>query len=58
MHYIKEAVHSNLLSIPLADKHTDLSVRETLEDGCLRDSISIASTDSFVSAAEVSENSL
>ncbi|XP_056598517.1 mitoguardin 1 [Triplophysa dalaica] len=38
------------------DKHTDLSVRENLEDSCLRDSISIASTDSFVSAAELSEH--
>lgn len=35
----------------------DLSVREDLEDTCLRDSISIASTDSFVSAAEVREKS-
>uniref|UniRef100_A0A673BK76 Mitoguardin 1 n=1 Tax=Sphaeramia orbicularis TaxID=375764 RepID=A0A673BK76_9TELE len=30
--------------------------RDELDDGCLRDSISIASTDSFVSAAELSEH--
>uniref|UniRef100_A0A672L5J3 Mitoguardin-1-like n=1 Tax=Sinocyclocheilus grahami TaxID=75366 RepID=A0A672L5J3_SINGR len=41
---------------PTSDKHMDLSVREDLEDTCLRDSISIASTDSFVSAAELSEH--
>ncbi|XP_043113313.1 mitoguardin 1 isoform X1 [Puntigrus tetrazona] len=41
---------------PNNDKHMDLSVREDLEDTCLRDSISIASTDSFVSAAELSEH--
>ncbi|XP_042626732.1 mitoguardin 1 [Cyprinus carpio] len=41
---------------PISDKHMDLSVREDLEDTCLRDSISIASTDSFVSAAELSEH--
>ncbi|RXN35338.1 mitoguardin-1-like isoform X1 [Labeo rohita] len=41
---------------PSNDKHMDLSVREDLEDTCLRDSISIASTDSFVSAAELSEH--
>ncbi|XP_055058785.2 mitoguardin 1 isoform X1 [Misgurnus anguillicaudatus] len=35
-----------------ADKQ---SVKEDLEDICLRDSISIASTDSFVSAAELTE---
>ncbi|XP_056327835.1 mitoguardin 1 isoform X1 [Danio aesculapii] len=43
-------------NVLLADKHMDLSVREDLEDTCLRDSISIASTDSFVSAAELSEH--
>uniref|UniRef100_A0AAY4B825 Mitoguardin 1 n=1 Tax=Denticeps clupeoides TaxID=299321 RepID=A0AAY4B825_9TELE len=36
-----------------ADQHTDISAREDLDESCLRDSISIASTDSFVSAAEV-----
>lgn len=36
------------------DKMADIS--EELEDACLRDSISIASTDSFVSAAELSEH--
>uniref|UniRef100_A0A672L751 Mitoguardin 1 n=1 Tax=Sinocyclocheilus grahami TaxID=75366 RepID=A0A672L751_SINGR len=41
---------------PSNDKHMDLAVREDLEDTCLRDSISIASTDSFVSAAELSEH--
>ncbi|XP_028834131.1 mitoguardin 1-like [Denticeps clupeoides] len=39
-----------------ADQHTDISAREDLDESCLRDSISIASTDSFVSAAELSEN--
>lgn len=33
----------------------DILSREELDDACLRDSISIASTDSFVSAAEVTE---
>lgn len=55
--YIR-TVHSNFLLFLLADKHTDLSVRENLEDSCLRDSISIASTDSFVSAAEVREKGI
>ncbi|XP_067310387.1 mitoguardin 1 [Pseudorasbora parva] len=41
---------------PSNDKHMDLSVREDFEDTCLKDSISIASTDSFVSAAELSEH--
>ncbi|XP_030631363.1 mitoguardin 1 [Chanos chanos] len=39
-----------------SDKHTDVSGRDDLDDPCLRDSISIASTDSFVSAAELSEH--
>ncbi|XP_077471389.1 mitoguardin 1 [Stigmatopora argus] len=34
----------------------DILSQEEQEDGCLRDSISIASTDSFVSAAELSEH--
>ncbi|XP_027147619.1 mitoguardin 1 [Larimichthys crocea] len=38
------------------DKMAELLAREELDDGCLRDSISIASTDSFVSAAELSEH--
>ncbi|KAG7220930.1 hypothetical protein INR49_017780 [Caranx melampygus] len=38
------------------DKMADILSREDLEDVCLRDSISIASTDSFVSAAELSEH--
>ncbi|XP_030259309.1 mitoguardin 1 [Sparus aurata] len=38
------------------DKMADILGREDLDDGCLRDSISIASTDSFVSAAELSEH--
>ncbi|KAL7879509.1 hypothetical protein SRHO_G00017630 [Serrasalmus rhombeus] len=38
------------------NKHTDVSAREDLDDSCLRDSVSIASTDSFVSAAELSEH--
>lgn len=37
----------------LPDKHTDLSSRDDLDDSILRDTMSIASTDSFVSAAEV-----
>ncbi|XP_063075021.1 mitoguardin 1 isoform X2 [Engraulis encrasicolus] len=36
------------------DKHTDLSSRDDLDDSILRDTMSIASTDSFVSAAELS----
>ncbi|XP_034558621.1 mitoguardin 1 [Notolabrus celidotus] len=38
------------------DKGTDILNREELDDACLRDSMSIASTDSFVSAAELSEH--
>lgn len=38
------------------DKMADILAREDLDDACLRDSISIASTDSFVSAAELSEH--
>ncbi|XP_022613939.1 mitoguardin 1 [Seriola dumerili] len=38
------------------DKMADILSREELDDVCLRDSISIASTDSFVSAAELSEH--
>ncbi|XP_047446354.1 mitoguardin 1 [Mugil cephalus] len=38
------------------DKMADILAREELDDGCLRDSISIASNDSFVSAAELSEH--
>ncbi|GAA6236102.1 mitoguardin-1 [Lates japonicus] len=38
------------------DKMADILAREELDDVCLRDSISIASTDSFVSAAELSEH--
>ncbi|KAM9322794.1 mitoguardin 1 [Pholidichthys leucotaenia] len=38
------------------DKATDILSREELDETCLRDSISIASTDSFVSAAELSEH--
>lgn len=37
----------------LTDKMADILAREELDDACLRDSVSIASTDSFVSAAEV-----
>ncbi|XP_051984412.1 mitoguardin 1-like isoform X2 [Xyrauchen texanus] len=47
---------TNTSTQPSNDKHTDLSMREDLEGTCLRDSISIASTDSFVSAAELSEH--
>lgn len=38
------------------DKMADILGREELDDACLRDSMSIASTDSFVSAAELSEH--
>lgn len=38
------------------DKMADILARDELDDPCLRDSISIASTDSFVSAAELSEH--
>ncbi|XP_061097293.1 mitoguardin 1 [Conger conger] len=40
------------------DKNTDVTVREDADadDLCLRDTMSIASTDSFVSAAELSEH--
>ncbi|XP_047224938.1 mitoguardin 1 [Girardinichthys multiradiatus] len=38
------------------DEVADLLAREDLDDVCLRDSISIASNDSFVSAAELSEH--
>ncbi|XP_041134388.1 mitoguardin 1-like isoform X1 [Polyodon spathula] len=37
------------------DKDTDITVKEDSDDFCLRDTLSIASTDSFVSAAELSE---
>ncbi|GCC19703.1 hypothetical protein chiPu_0018475 [Chiloscyllium punctatum] len=37
------------------DRETDITVRDT-EDFCLRDTTSIASTDSFVSAAELTEH--
>uniref|UniRef100_A0A665XDF7 Mitoguardin 1 n=1 Tax=Echeneis naucrates TaxID=173247 RepID=A0A665XDF7_ECHNA len=43
--------HSNSL-----DKMADILRGEELDEVCLRDSISIASTDSFVSAAELSEH--
>ncbi|XP_038147863.1 mitoguardin 1 isoform X1 [Cyprinodon tularosa] len=38
------------------DQMADLLAREDLDDVCLRDSLSIASNDSFVSAAEMSEH--
>ncbi|XP_040912141.1 mitoguardin 1 [Toxotes jaculatrix] len=38
------------------DKMAYILTREELDDVCLRDSISIASTDSFVSAAELSDH--
>ncbi|XP_005998986.1 mitoguardin 1 isoform X1 [Latimeria chalumnae] len=37
------------------DKNTDITVKEDADDFCLRDTLSIASTDSFVSAAELYE---
>lgn len=39
-----------------SDKTLDASARDELDDPCLRDSMSIASTDSFVSAAELTEH--
>uniref|UniRef100_A0A8C3B3F8 Mitoguardin 1 n=1 Tax=Cyclopterus lumpus TaxID=8103 RepID=A0A8C3B3F8_CYCLU len=44
---------SHIFSI--TDKMTDILAREELDEASLRDSISIASTDSFVSAAELTE---
>ncbi|XP_041126640.1 mitoguardin 1-like [Polyodon spathula] len=38
------------------DKDTDITIKEDSDDFCLRDTLSIASTDSFVSAAELSEH--
>ncbi|NXY02521.1 MIGA1 protein, partial [Pteruthius melanotis] len=38
------------------DKNTDITVKDNADDFCLRDSLSIASTDSFVSTAELSEH--
>ncbi|CAJ1072827.1 mitoguardin 1 [Xyrichtys novacula] len=38
------------------DKVVEILSREELDDACLRDSMSIASTDSFVSAAELTEH--
>lgn len=40
----------------IQDKVADILSREDLDDTCVRDSVSIASTDSFVSAAEMSEH--
>ncbi|KAM9501759.1 mitoguardin 1 [Clarias gariepinus] len=39
-----------------SEKHTEGSMREDLDDSCWRDTVSIGSTDSFVSAAELSEH--
>ncbi|XP_046884092.1 mitoguardin 1 [Hypomesus transpacificus] len=39
-----------------SNQNPDMSGRDELDDPCLRDSTSIASTDSFVSAAELSEH--
>lgn len=44
------------MSEPSVHNNSQESLRDDLDDGCLRDSISIASTDSFVSAAELSEH--
>uniref|UniRef100_A0A8C8RFK8 Mitoguardin 1 n=1 Tax=Pelusios castaneus TaxID=367368 RepID=A0A8C8RFK8_9SAUR len=38
------------------DKDTDITVKDNADDFCLRDTLSIASTDSFVSAAELTEH--
>ncbi|MCJ8731978.1 hypothetical protein PDJAM_G00206100 [Pangasius djambal] len=39
-----------------SEKHTEGSVRDDLDDSCWRDTVSIGSTDSFMSAAELSEH--
>lgn len=44
------------MSEPSSHNSQDILAREELDDACLRDSISISSTDSFVSAAELSEH--
>ncbi|NXE86191.1 MIGA1 protein, partial [Menura novaehollandiae] len=38
------------------DKNTDITVKDNADDFCLRDTLSIASTDSFVSTAELTEH--
>ncbi|NXF43141.1 MIGA1 protein, partial [Oceanites oceanicus] len=38
------------------DKNTDITVKDNTDDFCLRDTLSIASTDSFVSTAELTEH--
>ncbi|XP_066480400.1 mitoguardin 1 [Tiliqua scincoides] len=38
------------------DKHTDITVKDNTDEFSLRDTLSIASTDSFVSAAELAEH--
>uniref|UniRef100_V9KEE2 Mitoguardin 1 n=1 Tax=Callorhinchus milii TaxID=7868 RepID=V9KEE2_CALMI len=38
------------------DRETDITVKDDTDDFCLRDTTSIASTDSFVSAAELTEH--
>lgn len=55
VHQYNTALFTTLELFPVTDKMAELLAREELDDACLRDSISIASTDSFVSAAEVSE---
>ncbi|XP_032856623.2 mitoguardin 1 isoform X4 [Tyto alba] len=46
--------------IPVAkrskNKNTDITVKDNADDFCLRDTLSIASTDSFVSTAELTEH--
>ncbi|XP_071666657.1 mitoguardin 1 isoform X3 [Patagioenas fasciata] len=38
------------------DKNTDITVKDNTDDFCLRDTLSVASTDSFVSTAELTEH--
>lgn len=43
----------NFFFFNFKDKNTDITVKDNVDDFCLRDTLSIASTDSFVSTAEV-----
>lgn len=45
--------NNNLFYFIFKDKNTDITVKDNTDDFCLRDTLSIASTDSFVSTAEV-----
>ncbi|XP_009869007.1 PREDICTED: protein FAM73A [Apaloderma vittatum] len=43
-------------SVSATNKNTDITVKDSTDDFCLRDTLSIASTDSFVSTAELTEH--